>query len=934
MVVVVNITSWAIGVACPAGADTCIEPYLQLVGQWTAWAVGVVCPSGSLDTCSTAIGKLVTDSVESILRMIETYCPSGITDCVQPYVDLAVAVADQAFRDGYRAVCGDYDLKRCADEYNQMVESMLQSLCRGDSGSGSRACIDLAVALADKAVKDAYYALCEYDDLGRCADRYNETVHALVFQACKALPLQGSGDSYGFPPSLGPCVLKTLGLVHYTLITVCQSSETTTCVDNLLKNIDRTLQNVCEAVPVEPSDAHEGGTPGSAMCVGKTLGLIEHVMRTLCQSTYATTCIDNLLNTIDEIIRNACQAVPVEPSDGHEGGTPGSAMCVGKTLGLIEHAMKTVCETTNAATCVDNLLNTIDEIIRNACQAVPVEPSDGHEGGTPGTALCVGKTLGLIEHAMKTVCETTNAATCVDNLVRTIDTTLGNVCGTIPVEPSGESSSDAGAADPAPEGSSDNVRLGVQAEDGLLRWESVDADCYRVVDPYEKIFFTTTETTFPHPGVVTGDNFSVTVAAIRNNDVVAIERLRGSTIARGNLHTPTVQHGMELLAAMFVRTTPTTVEFELPPGLLSVVDGWKLYRNGNLVDTAGPGVGRIIDTTPGPPLSSVTYSVQLLAPDWTTPYDDAMAWMPALETACVADADECPSSIADPGTLDPSSVDPDHEVAHLTAASEEDVVIGDLLTAAIPVEIPEMSDPLRLELLVPPQPGDGKTTSSSSGSICRDYWTSPCLDDAFVYHRTFVPEEYIDTPEPAGCWWCTNYAFGGDDRDFGRSLNSSTRTRVTVRMDWEGVWRGKQAPTYTRDVTATKRYVILPDGTYKHESTKTGVNNPTVQYIAHTQSRYRIRVRHSAKNPYENYYPAIDYEWEYVMTRDGGITTRGLHDGAPNYEDFYRAPFSEGPKRVYTHEHTSFTSLAPPMDQKGRSWCRSGCPYFGTARWV
>jgi hypothetical protein len=148
-------------------------------------------------------------------------------------------------------------------------------------------------------------------------------------------------------------------------------------------------------------------------------------------------------------------------------------------------------------------------------------------------------------------------------------------------------------------------------------------------------------------------------------------------------------------------------------------------------------------------------------------------------------------------------------------------------------------------------------------------------------------------------------------------------------MDWEG-----DHPTYTKDVSPTKRYAIDDDGTYDYDSTKTGVLNPTVQYIRHNRSRYRFRVRHSGKNPYETYYPAIDYEWEYVMVRDGGVTTRGLHDGAPNYEEFYRAPFSDGIKAVYQHQFTSFTSLAPPMDQKDRKWCSNGCPNFGTARWV
>jgi hypothetical protein len=278
------------------------------------------------------------------------------------------------------------------------------------------------------------------------------------------------------------------------------------------------------------------------------------------------------------------------------------------------------------------------------------------------------------------------------------------------------------------------------------------------------------------------------------------------------------------------------------------------------------------------------------------------------------------------------------------AGSEEELVSGDLLTFAIPIEIPDMTDPANLKYLLPAganQVGattafSSTTAASSTGPACADYWTSPCLDDSVVYHRTFITDKYIDVPEcPPNCYpWATNYAFNGDDRDFGHSLTASTKTRVTVRMDWEGVQVGKRAPTYTRDVAPTKRHIIDAAGEYHYESTKTGYLNPLVQYIDYNRSRYRIRVRHSGKNPYQNYYPPIDYEWEYVITRDGGITTRGLHDGAPDYEDFYRAPFSEGIKRVYTHAHTSFRSLSTPMDQKNRRWCSNGCPNFGTARWV
>lgn len=75
------------------------------------------------------------------------------------------------------------------------------------------------------------------------------------------------------------------------------------------------------------------------------------------------------------------------------------------------------------------------------------------------------------------------------------------------------------------------------------------------------------------------------------------------------------------------------------------------------------------------------------------------------------------------------------------------------------------------------------------------------------------------------------------------------------------------------------------------------------------------------------------------MVDDGGVTARGLHDGAPSYESFYEPPHSNIRHRVYTFSETSFFSLNAPMDQKGRTWCKpkagaTGCPGFGTSRWV
>jgi hypothetical protein len=452
------------------------------------------------------------------------------------------------------------------------------------------------------------------------------------------------------------------------------------------------------------------------------------------------------------------------------------------------------------------------------------------------------------------------------------------------------------------------LSLGLKVENGLLHWNAVDADCYRLVDPYEKLFVTTTETTFPHPALLSGDNFSLTVAAIRDNAVVGIERLRGSTIALNvNGPVPSVQGGMELLSAMFVRTTPTAVEFQLPEALLGVVDGWNLYRDETLVGTAGVGQRIITDKNPGPTLSSVTYSIQLLGGQWVTPYEEGIGWVSAVEETCIDETDgECNSPLGSSTVDSAEGLEQDPEFEAVESVS------GHLLTLALPIEIPAMQDP-----------GSAASIQAAGG-----YYTSPRLDDGVVHHRTFIEQDFVNPPE---CFFCTDYRFAGDHRGFSNTLDASTRTRVTLRMDWEG-----ESPFYKRAVSPTKRYIAHADGSLEYESTKTGFNNPTVQYIAHNRSRYRFRVRHSAKNPYQGYFPAIDYEWEYVMVRDGGITTKGLHDGAPNYEDFYRAPFSEGSMRVYSHTYTNedFKSLAFPMDQKDRGWCRSGCPSFGTARWV
>lgn len=71
----------------------------------------------------------------------------------------------------------------------------------------------------------------------------------------------------------------------------------------------------------------------------------------------------------------------------------------------------------------------------------------------------------------------------------------------------------------------------------------------------------------------------------------------------------------------------------------------------------------------------------------------------------------------------------------------------------------------------------------------------------------------------------------------------------------------------------------------------------------------------------------------HVVTKDGGITSKGLHEGAPNYETC-KPRRSAGVGVGDTFTRTNYESLAAPMDWKDRGWCSGGCPSWGTPCWV
>lgn len=206
--------------------------------------------------------------------------------------------------------------------------------------------------------------------------------------------------------------------------------------------------------------------------------------------------------------------------------------------------------------------------------------------------------------------------------------------------------------------------------------------------------------------------------------------------------------------------------------------------------------------------------------------------------------------------------------------------------------------------------------------------------DSFIWHETFIPENFVNAPDPNGCLDDSDWWFKGDFRDFTQYADSgSTRSKVRLRMDWSA-----RKLYYTRSIATVERYYRTCSGIWIKDSQKKGVwENFAIHYVNRDgpcDTRCRLHIRHGAQNPYEFFYGAIDYEWEYVVTKDGGVTARGMHDGAPNYQTFYQPRGSSGVGIGYTFTRTNYESLAAPMDWRDRTWCLYGCPTWGTSYWV
>ncbi|MGI8774517.1 MAG: hypothetical protein ACR2KQ_05820, partial [Actinomycetota bacterium] len=246
----------------------------------------------------------------------------------------------------------------------------------------------------------------------------------LVETACGVIPVPNGGETIGLPPEVAICVAKVLGAVELAMKTACGSTAATTCVSNLVTQIDTLLRNACGILPFPDGGTTIGLPPGVAECVIKTLGAVNLVMETACGSTAAATCVDNLITRIDTLLQTACGTLPVPDGGSTIGLPPGVAECVIKALGAVNLVMEIACRSTTATTCVDNLVIQIDTLLQTACGTLPVPAGGDTNGVPPGVSRCVEAVLGSLE----LLCGTSQVSECIDLLIQRIGQAVGAAC--------------------------------------------------------------------------------------------------------------------------------------------------------------------------------------------------------------------------------------------------------------------------------------------------------------------------------------------------------------------------------------------------------------------------------------------------------------------------------------------------------------------------
>jgi hypothetical protein len=222
-------------------------------------------------------------------------------------------------------------------------------------------------------------------------------------------------------------------LVAQKMVEACGSSDPNACAANLISRINVEVNRICASIPGDRN------TTGVNECIDKTWQIVntgveagKQKMRETCGSDIATACANNVINNLlvkiemaHDTAANICKGYISNTS------TTDSAVtnCVSKVLETLGTGVKIVCPSGDVAGCLVDLASDVDDAVRAACGALPVEGAGEVTGVSPGAATCVTKALGAIEMVIASVCGSTTAPSCPAYLVERLESVVGDVCG-------------------------------------------------------------------------------------------------------------------------------------------------------------------------------------------------------------------------------------------------------------------------------------------------------------------------------------------------------------------------------------------------------------------------------------------------------------------------------------------------------------------------
>ncbi|WP_172195733.1 DUF3238 domain-containing protein [Saccharibacillus qingshengii] len=177
--------------------------------------------------------------------------------------------------------------------------------------------------------------------------------------------------------------------------------------------------------------------------------------------------------------------------------------------------------------------------------------------------------------------------------------------------------------------------------------------------------------------------------------------------------------------------------------------------------------------------------------------------------------------------------------------------------------------------------------------------------------QTFIAENQV--PDPTGLIPLpindpNMSTFSGDGRGFSKEEDVTFRTKQYVTANFTNTSSDWQVEARTG---ITKRYIYSVNtgklvATQEQQAPETGIR---ATLISKSNSEIKLRCTLDSKNPFISVAPAINYEFDLTINKDGTISLSGQHDAFPCYEVYARVN-SGGWQTVYQRSQTTIDRLS------------------------